>query len=100
MCLQLGNNKTNIFLICLQRLASSEADDEEWPSELLQLRDRFTDKYEMDIRNLKEEHEAEVVKLKEEHLKILNGALERARRRSLRDGDSLSKGEIELLKER
>lgn len=41
-----------------------------------------------------------MTKLKEEHFKILNGALERARRRSLRDGESLSKADLELLKER
>lgn len=84
----------------MQRLASNEADDEEWPSELLQLRDRFTDKYENEIRRLKEKHSVEVEKLKEEHLRVLNGALERARRRSLRDNDSLSKGDLEILKER
>ncbi|XP_018561840.1 centromere-associated protein E isoform X3 [Anoplophora glabripennis] len=84
----------------IQRLASNEADDEEWPSELLQLRGRFTDKYENEIRQLKEEHRSEVEKLKDEHLRVLNGALERARRRSLRDNDSLSKGDLEILKER
>ncbi|XP_049819038.1 centromere-associated protein E-like isoform X3 [Aethina tumida] len=84
----------------IQRLVANEAEDEAWPSELLQLRDRFTDKYERQISQLRDEHESEVAKLKEEHLKQLNSALERARRRSLRDSDNLNKGELELLKER
>ncbi|XP_050311521.1 centrosomal protein of 290 kDa-like isoform X2 [Anthonomus grandis grandis] len=85
----------------IQRLASSETDiDEDWPSELLQLRDKFADKYKKEIEELQEKHNNELTKLKDEHLKILNGALERARRRSLKDGDSLSKSEIEILKER
>ncbi|XP_066145166.1 putative leucine-rich repeat-containing protein DDB_G0290503 isoform X1 [Euwallacea fornicatus] len=82
----------------IQRLASNEADDEDWPSELLQLREKFTRKYDEEINNLREEHDKEITKLKDEHLKILNGALERARKR--RDGDSLSKAEMETIKER
>lgn len=78
-------------------MVANEHDEEEWPSELLQLRDRFTEKYEQDIRNLKKQHQDEVEKLKEEHLRVLNGALERAKRRSLRDSD---KTEIEILRER
>ncbi|XP_066145170.1 putative leucine-rich repeat-containing protein DDB_G0290503 isoform X5 [Euwallacea fornicatus] len=81
----------------IQRLASNEADDEDWPSELLQLREKFTRKYDEEINNLREEHDKEITKLKDEHLKILNGALERARKR--RDGDSLSKAEMETIKE-
>lgn len=81
-------------------MASSEADDEDWPSELLQLRDKFTLKYEAEIQDLRNQHESEVAKLKDEHLKMLNGALERARRRSLKEGDSLTKADVELLKER
>ncbi|KAG5898706.1 hypothetical protein JTB14_030655 [Gonioctena quinquepunctata] len=84
----------------IQRLAANEADDEEWPSELLRLRDKFTDKYEAEMEVLRKEHREEIDRLKEEHLKVLNGALERARRRSLRDNDSLSKGELEILRER
>ncbi|XP_023019910.2 pericentrin-like protein isoform X2 [Leptinotarsa decemlineata] len=84
----------------IQRLATSENDDEEWPSELLRLRDKFSHKYEAQMDNLKKEHQDEIETLKEEHLKALNGALERARRRSLRDTDSLSKGELEMLRER
>ncbi|CAH0564692.1 unnamed protein product [Brassicogethes aeneus] len=82
------------------RLVADESDDDEWPSELLQLRDRFADKYERQILETRLRHEEEMAALKEEHLKALNGALERARRRSLRDSDSLNKGEMELLKER
>lgn len=76
---------------------ANESDEEEWPSELLQLRDRFTEKYEQEIQTLKKEHHDEIEKLKEEHLRVLNSALERARRRSLRDID---KTEIEILRER
>lgn len=87
-----------------QRLASNEADDEDWPPELLQLRDKFTHKHEAEIQDLRNQHEAEVAKLKDEHLKMLNGALERGRRRrgrrSLKEEDSLTKADVELLKER
>ncbi|XP_076270535.1 uncharacterized protein LOC143202700 isoform X3 [Rhynchophorus ferrugineus] len=82
----------------IQRLVSNSTEEEEWPSELLQLRDKFVEKYETEIENLKIEHENEIVKLKEEHLKILNGALERARRRSLRDEEG--KSETDLIRER
>lgn len=81
----------------LQRLVANESDEEEWPSELLQLRDRFTEKYEREIKKLKKQHHEETEKLKDEHLRVLNNALERARRRSLRDSD---KTEIEILRER
>lgn len=67
---------------------------------MLRLRDRFTDRYENEIQILKKEHQEDIEKLKEEHLKVLNSALERAKRRSLRDSDSLSKGELEILRER
>lgn len=80
-----------------QRLAASESDDEEWPSELLQLKSRFTERYEAQIVEMEEKHQEDVARLKEEHLKILNGALERARRRSLRE-DSLS--DVEIIKDR
>lgn len=85
-------------------MASNEADDEDWPPELLQLRDKFTHKHEAEIQDLRNQHEAEVAKLKDEHLKMLNGALERGRRRrgrrSLKEEDSLTKADVELLKER
>ncbi|XP_048520137.1 A-kinase anchor protein 9 isoform X2 [Dendroctonus ponderosae] len=84
----------------LQRLISNESEDEDWPPELLKFRDKFTSKHETEINHIKEQHNSEMTKLKEEHFKILNGALERARRRSLRDGESLSKTDLELLKER
>ncbi|RZC43306.1 myosin-9-like, partial [Asbolus verrucosus] len=84
----------------IQRLVVCDSIDEDWPEELLQLKARFAEKYQQEIAQLKDEHQDEIARLKEEHMKNLNGALERARRRSLRDADSLSKGEIELLKER
>ncbi|XP_063915449.1 pericentrin isoform X3 [Zophobas morio] len=84
----------------IQRLVASDSIDDDWPEELLQLKARFAEKYQQEILRLGEAHLEEIARLKEEHVKTLNGALERARRRSLRDADSLSKGEIELLKER
>ncbi|XP_972088.2 pericentrin isoform X2 [Tribolium castaneum] len=84
----------------IQRLVASDSLDDDWPEELLQLKSRFADKYQTEIAALKQQHSEEIARLKDEHLKNLNAALERARRRSLRDADSLSKGELELLKER
>jgi chromosome segregation ATPase len=84
----------------LQRLVASDTIDDDWPEELLQLKARFADKYQQEVVRLNEQHLEEIARLKEEHVKTLNWALERARRRSLRDADSLSKGELELLKER
>lgn len=46
---------------------------------------------------MKKQHEEEIEKMKEEHLRVLNNALDRARRRSLRDSD---KTEIEIIRER
>lgn len=63
---------------------------------MLQLKSKFTEKYEKDLASVRRTYEAEIDRIKEEH----GRALDRARRRSLRDADSLSKGEIELLKER
>lgn len=60
---------------------------------MLKLRDRFAERYELQIAEMVEKHQEEVARLKEEHLKILNGALERARRRSLRE-DSLTDADI------
>ncbi|VEN34273.1 unnamed protein product [Callosobruchus maculatus] len=82
------------------RLASSEFDTEEWPSELLQLRNKFAEKYEAQIEAMQLEHEEDIKRLKDEHVKVLNGALERARRRSLRDNESLTRSDLELLRER
>nr|CAH7720570.1 unnamed protein product [Callosobruchus chinensis] len=81
-------------------LASSEFDSEEWPSELLQLRNKFAEKYEAQIEAMQLKHEEDIKRLKDEHVKVLNGALERARRRSLRDNESLTRSDLELLRER
>lgn len=51
----------------------------------------------MQIAEMEEKHQQEISRLKEEHLKILNGALERARRRSLRE-DNLT--DVEIIKDR
>lgn len=81
-------------------LVSHPVDDSEWPSELLQLRDRFAEKYDAQIAELKIEHENEIVELKEEHLKKLNNTLERVRRRSLKDEESSWAQETDVIKER
>lgn len=92
--------KTNCFFINKQKLASAESIEEAWPEELLQLKSRFAEKYLTEISEMRRFHDEEIARLKEEHTKSLNGALERARRRSLKDADSLNRGELELLRER
>ncbi|KAL3273133.1 hypothetical protein HHI36_014587, partial [Cryptolaemus montrouzieri] len=84
----------------IQRLAANERPDEEWPQELLTLRDRFTEKYEKQIADMQEEHQQELARLKEEHIKTLNGALERARRRSLREGEGPTLIDAKVIEER
>lgn len=74
--------------------------DSEWPAELLQIRNRFTERYDHQIEEMKNQHAREIVQLKEEHFKVLNGALERARRRSLKDGDSFTDKDLEIIKDR
>lgn len=77
-------------------LVANTAEDAEWPEELLQLRDRFTEKYEMQIANIRQRHLEEISLLKEEHLKNLN----RARRRSSKDFESLNVTDENTLRER
>ncbi|CAH1285180.1 unnamed protein product [Diabrotica balteata] len=84
----------------IQRLAANEPESDEWPSELLRIRDKFTEKHEAEKVVLNEEHRLEVEKLKDEHQKILDGVLDGAKRRRLRDEESLNKDEMEILKER
>lgn len=62
--------------------------------ELLQLRDRFANKYEKLIEDLNRNHEDEINKLKEEHLKLLNNSLGRAKRKSE------EKLDVDIIKER
>lgn len=81
-------------------LVSNPINEDEWPSELIQLRDRFTEKYETQLSEIKLQHEKEIAELKEEHLKKLNSALERARKRSSKDNESLDTTELEIIKER
>ncbi|KAK5641438.1 hypothetical protein RI129_009985 [Pyrocoelia pectoralis] len=78
-------------------LAASTSDDTEWPTELLQIRNKFAEKYEREIDQLKQQHHDEVAKLKEEHFKILAGTVERARRKSLKD---TTENEAEIVEER
>ncbi|KAK9883168.1 hypothetical protein WA026_001367 [Henosepilachna vigintioctopunctata] len=84
----------------IQRLAANEGEDEEWPQELLTLRDRFTERFEKKIAVMEDEHKCEIAKLKEEHIKNLNGALERARRRSLKDGENMTSFDTKVIGER
>ncbi|XP_072396058.1 uncharacterized protein Plp isoform X2 [Diabrotica undecimpunctata] len=84
----------------IQRLAANEPESDEWPSELLRIRDKFTEKHEAEKIVLNEKYRLEVEKLKEEHQKILDGVLDGAKRRRLRDEESLNKDEMEILKER
>lgn len=50
----------------IQRLASGNADDEEWPNELLALREKLRQPYEKNIEKIKAEHETEINYLKEQ----------------------------------
>lgn len=84
-------------MLSKKQLVAEETEDEDWPEDLLRLRDRFKQRYELEKENLKEVHQQEVAKLKEEHHKMLNGALGRARRRSSKEGDGV---EIEIIKDR
>ncbi|KAF5283599.1 hypothetical protein FQR65_LT13805 [Abscondita terminalis] len=83
----------------IQMLVANTIEDDKWPTELLQIRNRFTEKYENQIQQLEKAHEEEIAKLKDEHYKILNGTIERARRRSLRDS-SLTENDSDLIQER
>lgn len=78
-------------------MVATPVEDTEWPAELLQLKNKFTEKYENDIRALNEKHEEEVIKLKEEHRKNLTGTIARAKRRSIADE---SQSDLDVIKER
>lgn len=67
-------------------IASNSVEDARWPPELLQLKERFTDKYEKEIDELKKRHADEIAELKEDNLKKLN-TFEKARRRSSKDDE-------------
>ncbi|KAF5306240.1 hypothetical protein FQA39_LY08938 [Lamprigera yunnana] len=83
----------------IQMLVGNTIEDADWPSELLQIRNRFTEKYEKEIAQLKSDHESEVTKLKDEHFKILNGTVERAKRRNSKEITVLD-SESDILRER
>lgn len=52
----------------VQTLLSVEADKEDnWPAELLELRDKFTCNAKQEIQELKKMHNAELARLKDEH---------------------------------
>lgn len=55
-------------VIIVQALLSVEADKEDnWPAELLELRDKFTCNAKQEIQELKKMHGAELARLKDEH---------------------------------
>lgn len=52
----------------MQTLLSVEADKEDnWPAELLELRNKFTCNTKQEIQELKKMHNAELARLKDEH---------------------------------
>lgn len=82
-------------------ISSPLIDDAQWPPELLQIKNKFAEKYDAEIADIKKKHEEEIAELKENHLRNLNGALDRARRRSLKDDEKNSgENEADVLKER
>ncbi|XP_074102982.1 uncharacterized protein LOC141530035 isoform X5 [Cotesia typhae] len=61
-----------------QALVSAESYSEEnWPPELLELRNKFTNNAKRDIEKLKEDHLREINQLKEEHSRNLSKTIER-----------------------
>ncbi|KAK4873718.1 hypothetical protein RN001_013078 [Aquatica leii] len=78
----------------IQMLVANTVEDAEWPTELLQIRHRFTERYEKQIAQLEKDHQDEIARLKDEHFKKLNGAVERARKKNL------SENESEVIQER
>ncbi|XP_044599405.1 centromere-associated protein E-like isoform X3 [Cotesia glomerata] len=62
----------------IQALVSAESSSEEnWPPELLELRNKFTNNAKRDIEKLKEDHLREINQLKEEHSRNLSKTIER-----------------------
>jgi len=61
----------------VQALLSVEADKEDnWPTELLELRDKFTCNAKQEIQELKKMHDVELARLKDEHGCIIARMLE------------------------
>lgn len=59
----------------------------------MQLRDRLTEHWNLEILTIKDQHAEEVSKLKEEHEKQLSRALDRERRTSIKGEEVDSKKE-------
>lgn len=57
-----------------QTLLSVEEDD--WPTELLELRDKFTRNVKLEIQELKKTHNAELARLKDEHDSVVARMIE------------------------
>lgn len=63
--------------VIVQALLSVEGDKEDnWPTELLELRDKFTCNAKQEIQELKKVHGAELARLKDEHSSIVARMLE------------------------
>lgn len=64
-------------VVIVQALLSAEGDKEDnWPAELLELRDKFTYNAKQETLELKKMHSAELARLKEEHSCIAARMLE------------------------
>lgn len=71
-------------------VSNPHVDDAHLPSELVQLRNKFAQKYDAEMADLKKQHEQEISVLKEDHLRKLNNAVDRARRRSIKESENAS----------
>ncbi|KAG7207902.1 hypothetical protein KM043_009495 [Ampulex compressa] len=76
-----------------QALLNMESDGEDnWPSELLELRDKFTNNAKCEIQELKQMHATELLRVKEEHSRSTSRMIERHQEEinKLKGGNALS----------
>ncbi|XP_011164731.1 golgin subfamily A member 4 isoform X3 [Solenopsis invicta] len=79
----------------IQALLSVEADKEDnWPAELLELRDKFTCNAQKEIQELKKMHGVELARLKDEHNCIVTQMLEQHQKEIVNVKHTDDKGEI------
>lgn len=71
--------------------------DENWPTELLELRNKFTSNTKREIQALKERHVQEIKRLKEESNQIINSLHDEIKRIKAETHESLQNN---LIKER
>lgn len=82
-------------IIIVQALLSVEADKEDnWPAELLELRDKFTCNAQKEIQELKKMHGVELARLKDEHNCIVTQMLEQHQKEIVNVKHTDDKGEI------